>query len=235
MRVDKTLVGEVRALRDRQLRFVLSDGTVDRDNDTIAPDGWDLEAYRRCPVVLWAHSTRDLPVAKAVDVGVKGDALVAVAEFAEHDFARTVHDLYVGGYLRAVSVGFRAKRYERNAQRGGTDFLEQELLEFSCVPVPANSNALLAAAAAGIDTKVLRDWASRALRETDDDEPVLEVDEALAAAGRAAEARAAAQQTFDADPHVLAQLVAEAVRDGLRDMVAAAVRLELRRRRGLLD
>jgi hypothetical protein len=41
----------------------------------------------------------------------------------------------------------RPLRYERNDQRGGYDFLENELLEWSLTPVPANSEALIAAAA----------------------------------------------------------------------------------------
>jgi hypothetical protein len=51
------------------------------------------------------------------------------------------------GFLRATSVGFRPKRdkYSWNEERGGIDFEEQELLEFSVVPVPSNPEALLSA------------------------------------------------------------------------------------------
>jgi len=58
--------------------------------------------------------------------------------------------LYHAGYQRGVSVGFRPLRYEerRHEKTGallGICFLEQELLEASAVPVPANRNALLRA------------------------------------------------------------------------------------------
>ena len=55
--------------------------------------------------------------------------------------------LYGVGYQRGVSVGFKPLRFEerRNEKTGaiqGIRFLEQELLEASAVPVPANRNAL---------------------------------------------------------------------------------------------
>jgi hypothetical protein len=45
----------------------------------------------------------------------------------------------------------------------GIDFLRQELLEFSCVPVPANPDALIQARAKGIDTAPMVSWAERVL------------------------------------------------------------------------
>jgi HK97 family phage prohead protease len=163
---------EVRALGEgRRIRFVISTGAADRDNDTIDPAGWELSNFRRNPVVLLAHSRTALPVAKAVEVGVEGQRLVATAEFATHGFAEEVYQLYLGGFLRATSVGFRALEWKRNEVRGGIDFLRHELLEFSCVPIPANPQALVAAAAAGLDVAQVRAWAQRVL--DDDDDPVV--------------------------------------------------------------
>ena len=56
--------------------------------------------------------------------------------------------LYRQGYQQGVSVGFRPLRFEerRDARTGaflGIRFLEQELLEISAVPVPANRSALV--------------------------------------------------------------------------------------------
>ena len=55
--------------------------------------------------------------------------------------------LYRTGYQKGVSVGFKPLRYEerRDEKTGaflGIRFLEQELLETSAVPVPANRNVL---------------------------------------------------------------------------------------------
>ena len=62
--------------------------------------------------------------------------------------------LYAEGFLHAVSVGFRPLdwRWAAGEERAdGIDFQRQELLEFSCVPVPANPEALVAVRAKGID------------------------------------------------------------------------------------
>ena len=68
-------------------------------------------------------------------------------EWAPTDFAQEVAMLYRDGYQRGVSVGFKPLRYEqrRDEKTGaflGIRFLEQELLEVSAVPVPANRSAL---------------------------------------------------------------------------------------------
>src|SRR4029079_1126611 len=91
---------------------------------------------------LWAHDYSQLPLAKAIDIRIERGALVADAEFADHDFANTVLRVVDRGIVRATSVGFKPEKAIRNDQRGGTDFIEQELLEFSIVPVPANPEAV---------------------------------------------------------------------------------------------
>lgn len=157
--VRKALVSKMEMGEEpRQIRFIISNGSVDRDNDTIDPAGWDLGPYRSNPVVLWAHDHKCLPVAKAIYVGMDGGNLVAVAEFATHEFAETVYQLYRGGFMRATSVGFRALDYVINEERRGIDFKRQELLEFSAVPVPANAQALMAASKAAVDLEPLRKW-----------------------------------------------------------------------------
>ena len=131
------------------LTFVASTGAVDRHGDTVAPEGWRLDAYRENPVVLWAHDYRRPAIGRAQSVWRDGGALLARLEFADTEFAREVEGLYRRGYQQGVSVGFRPLRFEerRDARTGaflGIRFLEQELLEISAVPVPANRGALLA-------------------------------------------------------------------------------------------
>ena len=131
------------------LVFVASTGEVDRHGDTVAPEGWRLEAYRDNPVVLWAHDYGEPAIGRAEAVWSDGRALRARLEFAPTEFAGQVERLYRQGYQRGVSVGFRPLRFEerRDPLSGaflGIRFLEQELLEISAVPVPANGGALLA-------------------------------------------------------------------------------------------
>ena len=134
--------GEVEALT-----VTVSTGDVDRHGDVVSPEGWRLESYRRNPVVLWAHNYRQPAIGRAPAVWQEGPALLARIEFAPTEFAGQVAALYREGYQRGVSVGFRPLRFEerRDARSGaflGIRFLEQELLEISAVPVPANGAAL---------------------------------------------------------------------------------------------
>src|SRR6185437_2590328 len=71
----------------------------------------------------------------------------------------TIFNLYQGKFLRAVSVGFmplempkRITDTEGNAT-GGYEFTNQELLELSAVPVPANPEAVARMASKGFGTE----------------------------------------------------------------------------------
>lgn len=155
---------------DECMSFILSTATADRENDVVSQQGWRLDSYQRNPVMLWAHDYRQLPVGRPGMVGVDGDRLVARSvTFPKRDsyeFGWTVGELYRKGFLHAVSVGFRPGKFNFNADRGGTDFLEQELLEFSAVPVPANPEALIGAKSAGIPLAPLLEWMEKTLDES---------------------------------------------------------------------
>jgi HK97 family phage prohead protease len=130
----------------KAVRFIVSTDSVDRSNDTINQAGWDLSAFRKNPVVLAFHDASNWPVGKATKIGVEGGKLVAEVQFADTFEGRKAHALVQSGMLRATSVGFRptesvpAKGMDRF---GGYDFKKQELLEFSIVPVPANSECII--------------------------------------------------------------------------------------------
>lgn len=129
------------------MTFVISTDEVDRHGDVIAADGWNLESYRKNPVFLWAHDYARPVIGKAVDIWGEPHRLMAKIRFAPTEFAQEVAALYETGYQRGVSVGFKPLKYEerRDEKTGaflGIRFLEQELLETSAVPVPANRNAL---------------------------------------------------------------------------------------------
>ena len=136
---------------NRTITFVLSTENVDRDGDVIRADGWILDNYLKNPVVLFAHKYDELPVARAEKVWVEDGKLKATARFAtekENSLAENVYQLYKNGYMNAVSVGFIPVEYEEKEE--GYEFTKQELLEFSCVPVPANPEALISLAVKGM-------------------------------------------------------------------------------------
>ena len=129
------------------MTFVISSEEVDRHGDVVLAQGWRLQAYLRNPVFLWAHNYGLPVIGRALAVWPEPGQLLARLEFAPTEFASQVAALYRSGYQQGVSVGFRPLRYEerRDARTGaflGIRFLEQELLEVSAVPVPANRQAL---------------------------------------------------------------------------------------------
>jgi HK97 family phage prohead protease len=158
MGVRKTNADAVEKLDDRTLRFTISTAAVDRDHDTINPAGWNLDAFSKNPVVLWAHQSSLLPIGKALDFAKSSDRLASAVRFLPEDgygaaseFADAVYRLARDGFLSATSVGFRplAWDFTDDVARGGDDwfpgidFHEQELVEFSIVTVPANPEALI--------------------------------------------------------------------------------------------
>ena len=134
---------------NRTFTFTISTATPDLYGDSIAVEGWKLDNYKRNPVVLWGHDGSMLPVGRATRVWVQGGKLKATAELAPasvSQYAERVRGMIASGYLNATSVGFapiKMKLSSDKARPYGIDFLEQILLEFSIVSIPANPEALL--------------------------------------------------------------------------------------------
>jgi HK97 family phage prohead protease len=170
----------------RTLTFTISSAAVDRMGDTINVQGWKLDAYRKNPVVLWGHDAGDFPVAKSNKIWIEGDKLKSEAEFIPADnpatgkHAEGILQLYKGGFLSATSVGFNPLKYaftDDPKRRFGIDFLEQELLEFSCVTVPANAEALIEGRAAGIDVTPMLDWCVDQIKRCGDNARIIKLAE----------------------------------------------------------
>ncbi|MBW1666723.1 MAG: HK97 family phage prohead protease [Deltaproteobacteria bacterium] len=133
---------------DRVLEFVGSSELIDRDQEVIRADGWELENYRKNPVVLFAHNYREPAVGKAIRVWQEKGNLRFKVQFPmreEYELADVLYKLYKGGYMNAVSVGFIPKEWEWGSKEDEPrrTYTRQELLELSLVPVPANPEALV--------------------------------------------------------------------------------------------
>jgi HK97 family phage prohead protease len=140
-----------------------STGDEDRDEEFINPSGWDLENFKRNPVLQWAHDYTKPPIGKVLDIKVVDDKLIFKPQFAKTTFATEIWELFKGGFLNAFSVGFKAQEKE------GNKFLKQELLEISAVPVPSNPNALVLARSKGLKVDFLKDYVLKPeLEETED-------------------------------------------------------------------
>lgn len=141
-------------LEKRTLRALVSGPKEDRHRETINPKGWDVSIYKKVnPVLLWAHRYDLPPVGKALSLIIKktGD-MIADYEFAKTEFAEQILNLYNDGFLNSFSVGFKVIEWGTRVTEGdpnGYTFNKQELLEVSCVPVPAYAESTVLRDVAG--------------------------------------------------------------------------------------
>lgn len=130
---------------NHSLVAIFSSQKEDRHGDIVMQDGWDLKNFKKNPVIINSHNYDDATevIGKAVPstLKVENGELTGTIVFAvnENPKAKTIFDLYAGGFLHAFSVGFIPKKFKEG------DFFvieESELLELSAVSVPANAYAL---------------------------------------------------------------------------------------------
>lgn len=138
----------------RSFWAVASTEEADRDGDVILAGGWELENFKKNPVVLFAHKYDSPPIAKVLETRIGQGRLMFRLQFAgrsAYPFADTIYKLYRGGFLRSFSVGFIPKDWEeiRGTSKGRL-FKQQELVEISAVPIPTNPKALAEARKSGI-------------------------------------------------------------------------------------
>lgn len=132
---------------------VASTPVEDRYKDIVAGP-WRLRDYRANPVVPWTHDYWIPPVGRAEHVREEDEDLMADIRWDDHEsnpLGRTVAHQYREGFLSAVSVGFRPNKVTRRSEmpadhphygEKGLLFTDNDLLEISAVPIPANPKAL---------------------------------------------------------------------------------------------
>ena len=136
-----------------KLSFIASTAGADRYGDIIEQSGWQLDSYRKNPVILFNHNPQEMSIGKGA-VEVVDNALMIDIEFdMDDERAAKIARKAQKGYLNAVSVGFnpiestpRADLPDGHFAKGvsGNYFSKAELLEVSIVTIPANSEAVAA-------------------------------------------------------------------------------------------
>ncbi len=150
---------------DYDVKIVASTKRVARDGGIIPVESWarDLSRYLANPVVQWAHSYREPPVATCVHIALEPGQgqLVEYWRFLDgltddqwDQFCGRLKALYAVRGLRAASVGFIVHEWRDPTDQEKIDALQKgdpeprwvavraELLETSAVPVPADPFAL---------------------------------------------------------------------------------------------
>lgn len=134
-----------RAAGERRAIDVVASTAAEDSYGEVVAQQWKLERYLANPVVLYSHESRELPIGRAENVRVEDGKLLATLVLAQGTGrADEVWNLVQQGMLKGVSVGFRphTTRWEK---RDGREILvldDNELLEISITPIPANPEAL---------------------------------------------------------------------------------------------
>lgn len=183
----KTFVGHIKATtvdsEKHTVEVVMSDETLDRYDEVVCVDGWDLRDYRKHPVLLSSHSYHGLlsQIGKALWIKVIDGELVAKLQYfvgegnPEADWAWKLIEKGIAAYSVGFSVDewtrpgddeypelldkWQAAKTGRKKKAPRVFFTKQSLLENSQVLVPANPSGLMK----GLESKddVVRDMSTR--------------------------------------------------------------------------
>lgn len=136
---------EIEKAKDGSLVAVASTNSIDRHHEIVDNNGWDLKAYKKNPLILWAHDHTIPAIGMSAKTWVEGTGKGAklmikpvLHDVTEH--AKAIKALVEMGVIKALSVGFRPLE-----SPDGVTFTKNELLEVSVVNVPANADAMMMA------------------------------------------------------------------------------------------
>ncbi len=146
--------------------FQISDQTVDRDKEVVVTKDVDTTEFEKNAIIMYAHAANripnpDLVVGKAVKIWKEdldtAPKLLSDAKFdvdgkadVSNALAKKVLYKYDNGFLNTASIGFGSDKDTRGfgVKSKGEDpsiyyHRNTVLHEWSSVPVPSNSNALI--------------------------------------------------------------------------------------------
>jgi len=125
--------------------------TVDRAKERIDPKGWNLDNYKKNPVVLFDHGHDPafgfLPIGKTTVIEARDDGLYTkiLLSNSQTEKITAVRDLVEEGILKTFSVGFDP---QEDTKDGDTMIITKaELIETSIVPIPMNQDSTFSLAA----------------------------------------------------------------------------------------
>ena len=222
--ITRTIHPEIRVLdeRDGTVEYLASDQSLDSYREVIKADGWRFNLFAKNSPFVDSHGYGSIgqQLGIVVDYKVEKKKLVETVKWAidveENRLARFGFAMTKGGYLKAVSVGFKPVRsvsrwsngeayanwekelkklnLEEGQEQPNRIYLEQEQIELSAVVIGANPNALVQMSAraykAGCIGDAEIDWISNLQFN------FAERNERAIRADQAAEARIASRRRF---------------------------------------
>lgn len=122
--------------------------TVDRMKERIVPNAWNLDNYKKNPVVLFDHGHDPtfgfMPIGKATKVEPTEEGLYTEIEISSSKSEKisAIRDLVEEGILKTFSVGFDPKESTKSAENPDIiEITKAELIETSIVPIPMNQDS----------------------------------------------------------------------------------------------
>jgi len=136
---------EITKASDGSFVAIASTNSVDRHGEIVDNNGWELKAFKKNPVILWAHDHLEPAIGVSKKTWVEGTGKKAklMIQPLLHDVtekARAIKQLVEMGVINSLSVGFKPLE-----SPDGVTFTKNELLEVSMVNVPANADAMMMA------------------------------------------------------------------------------------------
>jgi hypothetical protein len=148
----------------RTVLWVMTTGTLDRDNETVDPAGGNFNEFELNKPVAWNHDTDDFPIgtivglpwvdeigegtahpvaANGASLGERRTALLGEVYFsAENPKGDQAYRMAKEGTLGGGSISFLPEgRTERNSA-GGTHYPKWKLLEFTICQIGSNPDAV---------------------------------------------------------------------------------------------
>ena len=163
MNVKKAFL-DIRALpvdqNERTVEFIISSERKDRHGTVLNIEDWVLDAYRKNPIVGYQHDVYGSDIGNNPDnvIGTsevyrENQLLIGRVKFESGDInplAEKIYKKVLNGTLRAASVGFLPLEpghwgtgSEAQGKPNATYYYgKRELLEFSIVNIPSNSDAV---------------------------------------------------------------------------------------------
>lgn len=162
MPVEAKIVSE----NDATVDYVASDESLDSYNEIILASGWRFSRFVKNAPFVDSHNYESIRylLGRVERAEIKGRTLVErvkwAADVPEQPLAALGWKMTLGGYLKAVSVGFFPLKVARNGRDGWSTalqaagmepakaaevraiYLEQEQIELSACVIGANPNAL---------------------------------------------------------------------------------------------
>lgn len=140
--------------KKREITGWASKPLIDRDDELIEWDAWELDNFNKNPVLMPFHDYGKTPIGRVMWTDMTEEGLLFGAKFADEGtsaLADEIFALYDQGIMNAFSVGFKPMQWVDAKAEGEPKkrYTQAELLEISAVGLPSLTEALVAAYESG--------------------------------------------------------------------------------------